>query len=604
MSRLKQVQEIGQKVAEAIATVLHIEVEIIDTDLVRVAGTGRVKGDVGMRLPRGLVNKHVLQSGRPIFIHDPGFHQICKTCPLSGDCFYKAYIVYPIHAEDQIIGTMTLIAFNAAQKNILASDYHSHLEFLSQMADLISSKVLEIEMFAEKTVMANQLAAVVDSVHEGVLAVNSLGTITHFNTSAEKMLGLSREQVVGKPLKHYLAALPLMEVITTGKGYSSKEVFLNLGKRRLHLVATAQPIKAADQRIVGAVASFRDYSETEKFVWEIAHKQHSITFEELIGTSKNFTEVKQEAQKIAASNSTVLIIGESGTGKEVFARAIHAASSHSHKPFIVFNCGAIPESLLETELFGYVEGAFPGARRGGRPGQFELANGGTVFLDEIDKISLYIQARLLAVLQTKQVERVGGSQPIPVDVRVIAAVSGNLKEKVNKGQFREDLYYQLSVIPLLIPALRERPEDIPLLLNHYLHRYAGLLGKDIRGFTKESLKACTRYPWPGNVRELINSVEYAINLEESPYITLSSLPARIREDDGRRTVLEATGLSLERIPTLEEIEKAAIEQALERYGWSEEGKKKAAKALGISRATIYRKLQKYGLCNKAGRSNS
>jgi transcriptional regulator with PAS, ATPase and Fis domain len=303
--------------------------------------------------------------------------------------------------------------------------------------------------------------------------------------------------------------------------------------------------------------------------------------------------VKTKAQKVAPSNSTVLIIGESGTGKEVFARAIHAAGPHGHKPFITINCGAMPENLLDIELFGYAEAAFSGAKRGSKPGKFELADGGTIFLDEISNMSLYLQTKLLRVLKERRVERVGGTRLIPVDTRVIAATNSDLQEMIRKNIFRDDLYYLLSVIPLVIPPLRVRQEDIPLLLEHYMKRFNKLLGKEITGFSSEALNVCMNYYWPGNVRELVYAVEYAINLEESNIITVESLPPTLRETTKKGLPNDIT--SDGRLLPLAQLEKDAIITALDRYGWTDEGKTRAARVLGISRATIYRKIQRYGL---------
>jgi transcriptional regulator with PAS, ATPase and Fis domain len=340
------------------------------------------------------------------------------------------------------------------------------------------------------------------------------------------------------------------------------------------------------------VASFRDFSETQKLAYEYISAQREITFDHIIGTSDAIINIKNQARKVAASNSTVLILGETGTGKEIFARAIHAASPYAGKPFVALNCGAIPESLLESELFGYDEGAFTGARRGGKPGKFELANGGTIFLDEIGNMSLYLQAKLLRVLQEKQIERVGGTQLIAVDVRIIAATNNDLLVMVEKGLFREDLYYRVSVIPIMLPPLRERTEDIPLLLNYYRIRFSGLMGKEIKGLTDDAQQACLNYPWPGNVRELINVVEYAVNLAEGEIIARESLPRRVSDKSKKleRKMPEST-----EIVPLEVLEKLAIADSLYKFGWNDEGKRKAAEALGISRATIYRKIEKYRL---------
>ncbi|MDW7674345.1 MAG: sigma 54-interacting transcriptional regulator [Bacillota bacterium] len=589
MSKLEQVKEKGQQVAEAIATVLKMEVEIIDDQLMRIAGTGQVRSSVGSKLLRGFVNKHVLKTGQSIFISNTGEHQICQTCPLATNCFYKAYIVYPIKINNNTIGTLSLIAFNDTQRETLCSSSQSLTEFISRMADLLVGKILERDMWAEKIVIANQLTAIVDSVYEGVVAIDEEGIVTHFNKSAEALVDTSKEAIIGKPVTTVLPGLPLKQVLQDAEGYKSKEIFVHLKNLHFHFVSTAKPILDEDGSIVGAVATFKDFSEAQKAAYKIIARQHTINFDDIIGKSKAITQVKRQSAKIAGSNSTVLIVGESGTGKEVFARAIHTASTHANHPFVAINCGAIPESLLESELFGYEDGAFTGAKRGGKPGKIELANGGTLFLDEIGNMSLYLQAKLLRVLQEKQIERVGGTKIIPVDIRVIAATNSNLNKMVDRGEFREDLYYRLSVIPLTIPPLRERKEDIPQLLNHYLKRHSQLLGKTITGFTPQAIQICIDYSWPGNVRELINTVEYAANLEDQELIQPSSLPPRIKKKS-----LAAVPV-ITNLVTIDELEKQAISMALQEFGWTDEGKEQAANVLGISRATIYRKINKYKL---------
>ncbi|MTI83011.1 MAG: PAS domain-containing protein [Firmicutes bacterium] len=592
MLSLMRVKETEQRISDAIASALKVEVEIIDSNLVRVAGTGKVRAGVGDRLLRGLVNKHVLQTGKHVVISDPGNHPICRSCPLSRDCFYLAYIVYPLCAEDKVIGTISLVAFDAEQKKTLTNNTETLVDFVGRMADLITAKVTEQEMVKERIIMANRLEAVVDSVYEGVLAIDEQGCITHFNRSAERMLGIKKNKVLGKAIQDMFGTnMPLLDVLKGGKGFKSKEYFINFGGKKLHFWITAKHIRSEEDGSAGVVATFRDFREAQKLAYQIVTTQEAMGFNDIIGDSEAINEIKFKAAKIARSNSTVLIVGESGTGKELFARAIHTDGAQSQKPFVPINCGAIPEHLLESELFGYEEGAFTGARRGGKPGKFELANGGTIFLDEIGNMSLYLQAKLLRVLQERQIERVGGTQMMSVDIRVIAATNNDLQEMVTKGRFREDLYYRLSVIPLVIPPLRERAKDIPLLLNHNMRRFNRLLGKNIQGFSNEAMQICQEYHWPGNIRELINAVEYAINLEEERLILPESLPPRIRHTK------ESQSLPVHpvEIKPLEQLEKEAISNALDSYGWTDEGKKRAAAALGIGRATIYRKINKYQL---------
>ncbi|MDE6960551.1 MAG: sigma 54-interacting transcriptional regulator, partial [Lachnospiraceae bacterium] len=296
-------------------------------------------------------------------------------------------------------------------------------------------------------------------------------------------------------------------------------------------------------------------------------------------------------RKVAKSTSTVLITGESGSGKEIVASAIWKASDRKDHRFIAINCGAIPEPLLESELFGYVKGAFTGADPNGRMGKFELANKGVIFLDEIGDMPLYLQVKLLRVLQERKIIRIGSNQVIPIDVRIIAATNKNLQEMIEKKQFREDLYYRLNVIPLKVAPLRERTEDIKDLVLHFAGRYAGLFGKKLQSITEDTMEALCRYPWYGNVRELENSVEFMINMmEEEGILNRQTLP-----DNILGTVRETKNVSVpappaQQIRPLKDLEEQEIRRALELFGSGTEGKRQAAKALGISLATLYRKL--------------
>lgn len=312
-------------------------------------------------------------------------------------------------------------------------------------------------------------------------------------------------------------------------------------------------------------------------------------FQNMLGNQANFLTVLQKAQRAALGTSTVLITGESGTGKELLARAIHGASDRSSKPFIAVNCSSIPEALLESELFGYEEGAFTGARRQGKLGKFELAQGGTLFLDEVGDLPLAMQPKLLRVLQERVIDRVGGSESIPVDVRIVAATNKNLTTMVETGEFREELFYRLHVIPLRLPPLRERREDIELLSSHFLQKYVHLLGKQPHVISESLMTVLENYSWPGNLRQLENAVEYMVNMARTPIITLEDAPDYLK---GSMAVKEQITLSLDQ--RLSEYEKAIIREALKGAS-STQDKIAAAKALGISQATLYRKLNEHGL---------
>ncbi len=312
----------------------------------------------------------------------------------------------------------------------------------------------------------------------------------------------------------------------------------------------------------------------------------SSGFMKIIGISPEINSVKLRALQVASSDSTVLITGESGTGKELLARSIHGASHRKDFPFISINCGGIPEMLLESELFGYEKGAFTGANPSGKLGKFEIANRGTVFLDEIGDMPLHLQVKLLSAIQNRQVDRIGGADPIPIDVRIIAATNKNLEAMIEAREFREDLYFRLNVIPLRIPPLRERPADILPLLRFALDKFSARLGKSLRGFSEEAEAALLAYGWPGNVRELENAVEFAVNMESGNRITTANLPDRIRQD--KSIANSGSGSLKERTQRFQE---EVIRQVLSETGGSLTGKREAARQLGISESTLYRRLR-------------
>lgn len=310
----------------------------------------------------------------------------------------------------------------------------------------------------------------------------------------------------------------------------------------------------------------------------------------IIGISREIHDVKLRALQVASSDSTVLITGESGTGKELFARSIHSSSHRKDHPFISINCGAIPEMLLESELFGYERGAFTGADRSGKLGKFEIANHGTIFLDEIGDMPLHLQVKLLSAIQSRQIDRIGGTEPVPVDVRIIAATNKDLEAMIETREFREDLYFRLNVIPLRIPPLRERPEDIAPLLEFALEKFSVRLGKVIHGFSEEAEQALLLYHWPGNVRELENTVEFAVNMESGNRIALANLPDRIRSPRNRPA--EENGSLRERTDRFQE---DVIRQVLRETGTTLAGKRQAADLLEISESTLYRRIRELGI---------
>jgi len=592
-SELKLNKSYVQQIAEVIAAVIEFEVAIIDNNLEVIAGTGKYQSEIGFVYGKGSITGQIINSGSNFVLDDePLNHNICKDCNQKIICKLKAGILSPIIWTGHVIGTISIFAFDDREKNELLSNCDKLLDFLMKISALISSKIGENEMHGRLSLMANQFSAVINSIVEGLVTIDHLGFITHINKSAEKLLNISTQQVCGRHINDIFQGFSVPKVLKLGQPYVEQEIkYINKGEVCL-FISTITPIKT-NQEIIGLVISFRSIRELRKLAGRLIREDRKYTLDGILGTSKTMTILKQKMQLVAATDSTILITGESGTGKELFARAIHEESHRKNGPFIAINCGAIPEMLLESELFGYEEGAFTGASRGGKPGKFELANNGTIFLDEIGDMPMHLQVKLLRVLQEVKIERIGGVKPVWIDVRIIAATNRNLEEMIKEKLFRSDLFYRLSVIPFFIPPLRERKEDLMLLLHHFLDKYNLILGKQITGFTQEVQRKMLTYPWQGNVRELENAVEYAVNIATNDIIDSTYLSSRVNDYFEQNASL-ASGDQ----PTLAELEKNAIAAALKRFGSTGQAKEKAADSLGMSRSTFYRKIKELGLDTK------
>jgi len=341
-------------------------------------------------------------------------------------------------------------------------------------------------------------------------------------------------------------------------------------------------------RIIGAVAILKDISDVRALVYTVTG-QLPLTFDQILFESSSMQRVVTLAKTIARGDSTVLIRGETGTGKEIFARALHAASPRAEKTFVPINCSAIPDTLLESEFFGYEKGAFTGAIKRGKQGLFEFADGGSIFLDEIGELAPHLQVKLLRILQDGKVRRIGGTREVPVNVRILAATNRNLEDLLQKGWFREDLYYRLNVIPLFLPPLRARKEDIPLLAQVFLKRYAARLQKPEATIRETALRKLMEYHWPGNIRELENVIERAVNIMTGTVVLEEHIVLDQRAAPQVEATPSADTRSLEEI--VAEAERAALAQAMERYPTS----RKLGSALGLSHTTVLKKIRKYAL---------
>lgn len=490
----------------------------------------------------------------------------------------------PIFNHDgRLLGVLNMSA--------LKERVHPHTLGMVVAASKAITNQLRIEEDSRQIWLSNQyLKTVIESISDGVVAIDSTGRIREINSEGAKILATNVLQARGKNIKELLDGQPfLKKVVDGGKPITDVETVMNTNRGQIHFHTSARPITLADGQIAGAVATLKEIKRLHRVVNQITGAEARFTFEDIIGQSSIIQRTIHLAQVAARNFSTVLIQGESGTGKELFAQAIHNANLVG-QPFIAVNCAAIPETLIESELFGYEGGAFTGASRNGRPGKFELACGGTIFLDEIGEMPLNVQAVLLRVLQERCVERVGGIRSIPVNVRVIAATNKNLADEVQKKNFRQDLYYRLNVFKIDIPPLRERMSDIPLFIEYFVSRIADRFGKSISGVSLPVLKKLQSYSWLGNVRQLENVIERAVNLADGDLIEEYCLPDFLQEQE---VVRETSGgpMSVGESTNMENIEKRAIIDALQHFG----ERQKAAKSLGISRSTLYRRLKKYEL---------
>jgi PAS domain S-box-containing protein len=458
-------------------------------------------------------------------------------------------------------------------------------------------KFIETRIILQRTLKESHLAnlykaAIMESMSEGILTTDDLGNITYINQPAANILKLIPDKVIGKNLAMVFETdleenSYFINLVKARKKVLDVPVMITSENNKIKLNMSCYSLTNYDGNICGKVIILQEVKRINRLINKIIGSQAKITFADLLGQSDVFQNCLRIARAAATSDSNVLLLGESGTGKDLIAQAIHNASIRHSQPFIAINCGSIPRDLIASELFGYDEGAFTGAKRGGNPGKFELADQGTIFLDEIGEMPLDLQTSLLRVIEEQKIMRVGGKEYIPVNIRIIAATNKDLAEEVKKGNFRQDLFYRLCVMLIIIPPLRKREEDIPLLANHFLANVSDRLGKEVSGFYPEVMQLFFNHTWPGNIRELQNVIERSVNLATGSIITPELILIPMSEDNQACR----DRISIEDNNSLKKTEEEIIRNCLTKY----KNKKKVAKQLGISRSTLYRKLSKYGM---------
>lgn len=573
-SLLEEIKEDVRKYAEVISNVIKVDVEIVDNNMKRIIGTGIFKDRVGI-LNQGSVYKKVMETNEPQIIENPREHEICIDCLERDDCIEKLEISTPLIYEGETIGVIGLVCSTDEQRERILEDLDSQMQFLYQISDFICSKIYQNNESKIQEERNNVLRNILNNVDKGVIVLNKYNKITIVNNNAMRELGLSP-----KDLDKEVEMIDKNEYIMGGELYEFK-----INGESFSFVGNIVPISSISEDYA-KVFIFNNMTKINSDIYKMTTSERRLDLDSMLGESKSMEMLKEKIKKIAPTQSTVLIHGESGTGKELVARAIYDLSDRRNKPFVAVNCSAITETLIESELFGYVKGAFTGANAHGKIGKFELANGGVILLDEIGDMPLYMQVKLLRVLQERTVTRIGSNQPIDLDIRVIAATNLDLEEKIRENEFREDLYYRLNVIPIEVPPLREREGDVELIIDKLMDKYNRLFDKYVYGIEAECKDILLNYSWPGNVRELQNAIEFMINIaNDGGLLTKEMLPKNILSN---KDILRVDN-KIE-IKTLEELEREQIQNALNIYGTSTKGKKLAAESLGIGVATLYRKI--------------
>ncbi|ELX2127893.1 sigma-54-dependent transcriptional regulator [Escherichia coli] len=584
-SVLMQIQPTIQRFARMLASVLQLEVEIVDENLCRVAGTGAYGKFLGRQLSgNSRLLRHVLETKTEKVVTQSRFDPLCEGCDSKENCREKAFLGTPVILQDRCVGVISLIAVTHEQQEHISDNLREFSDHVRHISTIFVSKLLEDQGPGDN--ISKIFATMIDNMDQGVLVVDDESRVQFVNQTALKTLGVVQNNIIGKPIR--FRPLTFESNFTHGHmqhivSWDDKSELIigqlhNIQGRQLFLMAFHQ-------------------SHTS---FSVANAPDEPHIEQLVGECRVMRQLKRLISRIAPSPSSVMVVGESGTGKEVVARAIHKLSGRRNKPFIAINCAAIPEQLLESELFGYVKGAFTGASANGKTGLIQAANTGTLFLDEIGDMPLMLQAKLLRAIEAREILPIGASSPIQVDIRIISATNQNLAQFIAEGKFREDLFYRLNVIPITLPPLRERQEDIELLVHYFLHLHTRRLGSVYPGIAPDVVEILRKHRWPGNLRELSNLMEYLVNVVPSGEVIDSTLLPPNLLNNGTTEQSDVTEVSEAHLSlddaggtALEEMEKQMIREALSRHN----SKKQVADELGIGIATLYRKIKKYELLN-------
>ena len=582
MSYLRLIKNKMQNLAEIMASVMKVEVAIADKNLTRIVGTGDFYTKLDESCAEDSLFARVMESGLPIV--NLTMDEYCDDCSNRAFCPEFANMSYPIKSEEGIIGVISFASFDMEQANIMRFKRDEYFNMLKETAGIVEQGIVNIKITNKLTKDVAEVNEIINCLNKGIIILNSEDEIIHINSKALDFLkiNISSQKIINSNINEFIQDINLND--------TANNDIVDLWKingEEARVMYSINKILLRDKKF-SLMISFDNMKGNLNIAKTYANKD-KINFENIIGNSRAILEAINRSKIAASTDSTILIQGASGTGKELFARSIHNEGLRKDGPFVALNCASIPETLIESELFGYEKGAFTGANTTGKKGMIELAHNGTLFLDEIGDLPLYMQTKLLRVLQERTIDKVGGLKPIDVNIRIISATNKDLKKLVDEGKFRLDLYYRLNVIPINLPELKDREDDVFLCAEHILDNLSYRMNLEAKGLSEEVKFAFKNYPWRGNIRELENILEHGVCFSKGSYIELEDLPEYFINENLNASI--DPDMSLEELKI--DFEKSIIEKLILDYGDTVEGKKLVAKKLNIGLTTLYRIMNNY-----------
>lgn len=589
MDELQKIKEIAISIVKATSEILNdVEVVIVGSDGTFLGYSEDYFEQKKCPAWSPYING-ILKSKKCTIIDNPGTNPMCIGCPNEKKCPQTLEITVPFNIQDKFIGYLSVITFSEETKKIYLQKKEQVIVFLQLMMNVMVAAGKEHFSSLKYQNISNNLNTIIQHMDYVVFSCDEIGDIQFSNEDFYLLFNINLEQ-----RENCLNIFELMEpssitnAISESKEFDDRETAFVINNKLHRMVVSCKKLTKEVSNKLEFIFFMRTIEEAHRFMIQNSLLSIDSGINSILGESPAMLALKNNIEHFSQSVSTVLIRGETGTGKELVARSLHELSLRKEKPFVTINCAAIPDSLLESELFGYEDGTFTGASKGGKPGLFEIGNYGTIFLDEIGDMPLHLQVKLLRVLQDKKIIRLGGFHPIELDIRIIAATNQNLEKLVESKKFRSDLFYRLNILPLIVPPLRDRMGDFNDLIFHFINKYNKRLNKNISGIDKEYLAALKKYPWPGNIRELENTIEYGINLEERKFLSMAVCTPEIASYND-----QIDDLSLKEQLKRQEI--VIISNALQKYKKEKDNINKVAKLLNISRASLYNKIKEYNI---------